>query len=107
MISGYCDQTLFQECQRTPETREIRLCPYWGVENEFLLFLIMYQLIPSLTIPPSDPRGFARSHCPGERRVFAQFSLPGGQGFEFEKFSTVLKEKCRNVSICFKESEAA
>ena len=31
---------MFQECQRTPEAREIRLCPYWGVENEILLFLI-------------------------------------------------------------------
>ena len=32
------------------------------------------------------------------------FLCPGGQGFEFEKFSTLLKEKCRNVSICLKKN---
>ena len=60
---------------------------------------LMYQSIPSLTIPPSpsDPRGFARFHCP-EDPVFAQIS------FELDKFSTVSKEKCRNFSICFKET---
>ena len=31
------------------------------------------------------------------------FLCPGGQGYELEKFSTVLKEKCKNFSICFKE----
>ena len=38
--------------------------------------------------------GFARSrdHC------------PGGWGFEFEKFSVVLEEKCRKLSICFKDT---
>ena len=50
----------------------------------------MYQSVPSLTIPPATP---------GIRT----FSLPGGRGFELEKFSTVLKESCRNFSICFKE----
>ena len=38
MISGYCGQKMFQECQRTPEGREIRLCFYWGEENEILFF---------------------------------------------------------------------
>ena len=52
--------------------------------------MIMYQSIPSLTITPDDPRGFARSHCLGFR------------DFESEKFSTVFKDKCRNFSICFK-----
>ena len=65
---------------------------------------LMYQSIPSLTTPPGDPRGFARSNCPGGR-VYAQLSLPGGQGFELEEFSTVLKDKCRiNFSICFEET---
>ena len=49
---------------------------------------------------------------PGESHVltargvgfFAQLSLPGGRGFELEKFFTVLKEKCRNFSICFEET---
>ena len=40
--------------------------------------------------PPGDPQGFVRSHHPGGR-VFVQLSLPGGRGFELEKFSTVLK----------------
>ena len=66
----------------------------------------MYQSIPSLTIPPGDPRGFARYHCPGGR-VFAQVSFPGGRGFELEKFPTVLKEKCKNSSFFLKKPEAA
>ena len=32
------------------------------------------------------------------------FLWPGGWGFELKKFRTVLKEKCRNFSICFKET---
>ena len=36
----------------------------------------MYQSIPSLTIPPGDPRGFAHSSCPWDR-VFAPPSCPG------------------------------
>ena len=51
----------------------------------------------------SLPGGTARSPC----RVVVQLSLPGGQGFEFEKFSEVSKEKCRNSSVCFKKPEAA
>ena len=46
------------------------------------------------------------------------FSLPSGsdfrptffatgQGLEVEKFSTVLNEKCRNFSICFKETRGS
>ena len=52
----------------------------------------MYQLIPSLTITPDDPRGFARSHCLGVR------------DFESEKFSIVFKDKCSTFSICLKET---
>ena len=37
---------------------------------------LMYQSIPSLTIPPCDPRGFARFSCP-RGRVFAPLSFPG------------------------------
>ena len=44
-------------------------------------------------VTPSDP--------PRGIRIF---SLAGGQGFELENFSTLLKEKCRNFSICFKET---
>ena len=37
--------------------------------------MIMYQSIPSLTITPDDPRGFARSHCLGVwiREIFYSF----------------------------------
>ena len=54
--------------------------------------MIMYQSIPSLTITPDDPRGFAHSHCLGVR------------DFESEKFSTVFKDKCKSFSICFEET---
>ena len=40
-------------------------------------FELMYQSIPSLTIPPGNPRGFAHSCCPWGR-VFAPPSCPGG-----------------------------
>ena len=63
----------------------------------------MYQSIPARTIPRVTA---------GELQVLTALRvgfLPnclclGGQGFEFEKFSTVLEEKCRNFSICFKET---
>ena len=50
-------------------------------------------------------RGFARSreHCQGVGFSFS-FLCRGGRGFEFEKFSIVLEEKCRKLSICFKET---
>ena len=49
---------------------------------------------------------------PGDSHVLTargiQFSpnhiCPGSRGFGSESFSTVLKEKCRNFSICFKET---
>ena len=58
---------------------------------------LMYQSIPNLTIlSPGLPPGIH------------MFPHPGAvQGFELEKFSTVLKEKCRNFSICFKETEGS
>ena len=40
MVSDYCGQKLSQECQCTPEARNVLICPYWGVENGILLFLI-------------------------------------------------------------------
>ena len=64
----------------------------------------MYQSIPSLTIPRATPGDFHVLTARGEGRVFAQLSLPGDRGFELDKFSTVLKEKCRNFSICLKET---
>ena len=64
---------------------------------------LMYQSIPSLPIPLGDPQGFAHSHCPGVG-FSRNFLCSGGRGFELQKFSTVLKEKCKNSSICFKES---
>ena len=42
---------------------------------------VMYQSIPSLTIPPGDPRGMVRLfHC-FEGQVLAQLSLPRRSGF--------------------------
>ena len=76
------------------------------IDNDVIMLKLepfLHQSIPSLSIPPGDPRGFAHSQCP-RGQVFAQLSLPGGRGFELEKFYTVLKEKCRNFSICFKET---
>ena len=43
--------------------------------------LFMYQLIPSLTIPPGDPLGFARYHCPGVG-FSPNFLCLGGRGSE-------------------------
>ena len=42
----------------------------------FFLVYIMYQSIPSLTIPPGDHLGFAHSSCP-RGRVFAPLSYSG------------------------------
>ena len=64
----------------------------------------MHQSIPSLTIPRANP---------GDSHVFTvprvgfspNFLCPEARGFESEKFSTVLKEKCRNFSICFEQFE--
>ena len=55
--------------------------------------------------PAGEPRGFARFHCSGVG-ISPNFHCPGDRGFESEKFPTVLKEKCRNFSICFKETGA-
>ena len=68
-------------------------------------FNFMYQSVPSLAIPP--PRA-----TPGDSHVLTargvgflpNFLCPGRRGFELENFSTVLKEKCRNLQICVKET---
>ena len=48
--------------------------------------------------PPGD---LGDSRGLGFRPTFFAWGIGG---FELEKFSTVLKEKCRNFSICFKET---
>ena len=53
--------------------------------------------------PRGDPLEIRTFSLP-EGRVFAQLSLPGGRDFKLEKSPTILKEKCRNFSICFKET---
>ena len=53
--------------------------------------------------PPGRPPGIHLFSLPGGR-VFAQPFCSVRWGFELEKFTTVLKEKCRNFSICFKET---
>ena len=57
---------------------------------------IMYQSIPSLTIPPpqGDPRGFAHSSCPWGR-VFTPLSCPGvctGEVLNQNENSIILKK---------------
>ena len=68
-----------------------------------MAYFLMYQSIPSLTNPHCDPRGFVHSDCPGPW-VFTQVAFPAGRRFELEKFSTVLKEKCRIFLVCFQET---
>ena len=51
-------------------------CQMFAKQCLFVWPELMYQSIPSLTIPPSDPRGFAHSSCP-RSRVFAPLSCPG------------------------------
>ena len=51
----------------------------------------MYQSIPSLTIPPGDPRGFAHSSCPWGR-VFAPLSA---QGVLNQSKSSIILKKAR------------
>ena len=64
----------------------------------------MYQLIPILTIPPGRPPRIRMFPLPGGSGFRPTFFALGVGGFELEKFSTVLKEKCWNFSICFKET---
>ena len=54
--------------------------------------MIMYQSIPSLTITPDDPRGFACSHCLGV------------QDFESEKFSTVFQRQVQELLDLFQRN---
>ena len=53
-------------------------CGHTFLSEKPLLKLSSVKLmsIPSLTIPPSDPRGFAHSSCP-RGRVFTPLSCPG------------------------------
>ena len=54
--------------------------------------------------PPGRPSGIRTfSLPPGGSGFRPTFFARGGRGFELEKFSTVLKKKCKNFSICFKK----
>ena len=100
---------LYQVCKRNDYLYQVCSC------SKRIRFranvALMYQSIPSLSIPPSpsppvDPRGFARSHCPGVG-FSPNFLCPGDRGFEFEKFPTILKEKCWNFPFVSKRPGAA
>ena len=66
---------------------------------------ISYVLVNSKPDHPPPPRAIPGYSFPLPwGQVFAQLLLPGGRGFKLEKFSRVLKDKCRNFSICFKET---
>ena len=60
----------------------------------------MYQSIPSLTIPPGNPRGFAHPSCPWGR-VFAPLSCPGGStaGVLNQSKSSIILKKAQ-FSLC-------
>ena len=62
----------------------------------------MYQSIP---IPPPRATSGDSHILTAWRLGFSpNFPCAGGGGFELEKFPIVLKEKCRNFSICLKET---
>ena len=63
----------------------------------------MYQSIPNLTIPRATP-GIRTISLPRGRDYRPTFFAREGRNFELEKFPTDLKDKCRNFSICFKET---
>ena len=67
--------------------------------------LVMYQSIPSLTIPRGTPRDLHVLTSSGVG-FSPNFLCQGGRGLELEKFPTVLNEKSRKFSICFKETGA-
>ena len=67
----------------------------------------MYQSIPSLTIPPGDPRGFAHSSCP-RGRIFAPLSCPGVcpeicPGFLNQSKSSIILKKKRDFCFALKQ----
>ena len=62
-----------------------------------------HMLVFSMIFDQATPGDFMFS-LPGESGVCAAFFCLGVRGFESEKFSTVFKEKCKNLSICFKET---
>ena len=70
-------------------------CPKDPPCQMWIHYDLMYQSIPSLTIPPGEPRRFAHSCCPWGR-VFPPLSCPGiGPGYNFEKgaiFALSLKQ---------------
>ena len=89
-------------CKSPLNGRKVAVCRF--LISFLVPELLMYQSIPSLTTPPppsgrhSGIRKFSLS------QVFAQLSLPGGRGFDLEKFPGDLYGKLRNFSICFKET---
>ena len=99
------DTKIWIKIVSTPRSVKVMRSDYKGGIGSIELhdYRVMYQSIPSLITPRAIP---GDSHVLPDRggRIFAQLSLPGGRGFESEKFSTVLKEKCGNFSICFKET---
>ena len=58
----------------------------------------------SVNSKPDHLPGIPTFPLPGGGAVFAQFSLLWDRGFELEEFSSILKEKFRNFSICFQET---
>ena len=52
---------------------------------------------------PGDPRGFARSRCPGGRG-FAQLLLPRGSGFRIREIFNSFDRKLQDFSIFFQRN---
>ena len=74
-----------------------------GSMETLLCLSIMYQSVPSLTIPPGDPRGFAHSSCPWGR-VFAPLSCPGSTpGVLNQSKSSIILEKSAIFALSLKQ----
>ena len=67
---------------------------------------IMYQSIPAVNIPPSDPWGFAHPFCPAPLGFDYKFG-PGGPSFRRGHFFPEMNENLLNIFIfrgCFQEA---
>ena len=80
---------------------------------ETLVLSLITDLLQTLSQLPVNSKPDHPPGDPGDPHVFTALAgigfspsllCPEGSGFELEKFPAVLKEKCRNFSICFKET---
>ena len=82
----------------TPQLQD----PVPRISQILTTFNVSVNSIPDHLLPQRPP-GIHTSHSQGVG-FSPNFLCPRGRGFEIKNFSTVLKGKCRNFSICFKET---